>query len=270
MKNQTRKLIRRGPRNGHGAPVIASKNCNVRLYEEDLDEVLRMVNSRGSNESEIVREIVNDWMRFARKKAVAAEAATSPERLRDLVSKEIAQHVEPLREKQDSMKAGVAELLATLAEVKESIQGEIPGGDGDGHSPLLDELKGLLRRLETELVAARQYVAALRAESGKREAKQTRQLDRLLEGHQAQYTVLGQAFICGWTTLDFVVRVLVEASLREQGFAQEQIDADTTEDRVNLRTNGLQIIQSLERQLKLPPDLALKYLNPLVPAPEEA
>ncbi|MCA1633883.1 MAG: hypothetical protein LC802_09225 [Acidobacteria bacterium] len=265
MRNQTRKLIRRRPRNGRSAPVIASKNCNVRLFEEDLDEVLRMVSAKGSNESEIVRSIVNDWMRLKKKQVVATEATAIPERLRDLITETLEQHLRPLRDKQASMGDGIAELLATLDEVKVNIHGKTTGGSGDSHPPLLDELKSLLRRLETELVATRQYVAAERAESGERVSKQTRQMARLLQRSRAEYTLLGQSFMCGWTTLEFVVRFLVEARLRLDGLEPEEIASKATDERNRLRERANEMIVTLEEGLKLPEEIRLELVHNLLP-----
>lgn len=270
MKNQTRKLVRRQSRNGTRTPEIASKNCNTWLYAEDLEEVLRMVSAKGSNESAVIREIVHEWMRLKKKKALATEAATGPEQIRNLLSEVVEQQLKSVREKQAAMGGGIGELLGMLAGVKDNFQGEKPDGLGAAQAVLPPEFMALLTRLEEELTAARRDISATRPEVGEGVGTQIHQLGRLIEGSHAQYTLLAQTFICNWTTLDFVVRFLVEASLRAQQMEVDQIDAETTEDRVNLRTSGLQIIQSLERQLKLPADLTLKLLNPLLPAPEGA
>ena len=265
MKTLTRKLIRRRSPSGNKAPEIASKNCNTWLYAEDLAEVLRMVGAKGSNESAIIREIVHEWMRLKKKKVLAVEAATSPEQVRSLVEDAIARQLSPLREKQAAIGEGIGELLAKTAGLKEHFQAPKSSENAARQPTLPPEVLGLLTRLVGELNAARQDILATRSEVGEAVGAQIQQLAHLLEGSQAQYTLLGQSFICNWTTLDFVVR-LVETGLRGQRVEPDRIESETSQEREHLRDYGLEIIRAMEQEMGLPVELRLKMIAPLIPA----
>jgi hypothetical protein len=265
VNSRSKKLIRRQGRNGSSVPALASSNSTTFLYAEDLEEIRRMVSARGKTESEVLRDVVHEWVRLKKKKILAAEAAAVPEQVGSVVEEAVARQLAPLRERQAAVADGISKLLSALAGAEEDFRAEKATGDGAGRSPVPGELTSLLRRLETELVATRQYVAAERAESGERLDKQTRQLARLLERSRAQYTILGQSFMCGWTTLEFVVSLLVATRLRLEGLEPEEVASKTVEERVRLRERGHEMISVLENELKLSNELRLELIHNLLP-----
>jgi hypothetical protein len=266
MPWKTKKLLRRNGRNASSAAELAATNSTTFLYAEDLEEVQRMVSARGKSESETIRDIVHEWMRIKKKKALVTEAATSPEQIRNLIGELVARELTPLREKQSIIGDGIREILAMIARLKHpSPTTEYVDKEGD-QWPASGELLSLLQQLENHLTAARQEISATRNEVGEGVSSQLHHLDRLLTGSQAQYTLLGQSFICNWTTLDFVVKYLVETSLRSGRVDPNQVETETNQDREHLRDYGVEIIRAMEKEMGLPIELCLKMIAPLVPA----
>ena len=262
MNSRSKKLIRRQGRNGSSVPALASSNSTTFLYAEDLEEIRRMVSARGKTESEVLRDVVHEWVRLKKKKILTAAA---PDQVGSVVEEAVARQLTPLRERQAIMADGISKLLSAMTGAEEDFRAEKTTGDGAGRSTVPGELTSLLRRLETELVATRQYVAAERAERGERLEKQTWQLARLLERSRAQYTILGQSFMCGWTTLEFVVSFLVATRLRLEGLEPEEVASKTAEERVRLRERGHEMISALENELKLSNELRLELIHNLLP-----
>jgi hypothetical protein len=75
---------------------VTKVSSSSRLYVDDFQEVASMCRAENSNESEVIREIVHDWLRIKKVEALGRDQIEDP--VRRIYERVLAQQIEPLHD----------------------------------------------------------------------------------------------------------------------------------------------------------------------------
>lgn len=239
MKTKTPETVKRNSKKR----TIAKPNCSTRLFVDNYREVQQMIRAQGSNESEVLREIVSDWFRMKRIQALGRDQTEDPIRriYERVIEEKIKEHITPL--------------TTTLSELKKVIggfsTGNTPASQSDSQSSsgntdvlcALDSLRSLLEQTGSDL--------------GESNAAQISQLEQLTQGHLALQAIGGENFAVGWSVLDLIIRFMVEINLHDRNKTPDEVEDYVRKERTGLRLEGLQKISGVEDLFDLPKALRI-------------
>lgn len=242
MKTRTPRTTKSGSKKRR----IAKPNCTTRIFEDNYRELQQMIRAQGSNESEILREIVSDWFRMKKVQALGRDQTEDPIRriYERVVEEKITAHISPL--------------TASLQELKKML-GAFTGNRTSApivQSPTQNGGNTILEAIES----LRALIEQTGSDLSETNALQVNQLDQIQKAHLALQAIGSENFAASWSILDLIIRYVVEMNLRDQQKSPDDVEREVTQDRAGLRLEGLRQIADVEELFSLPQELRLAEL----------
>lgn len=225
---------------------ISKSTCSTKLYEDDYKDILSTVKAQGSNESEVIREIISEWYRAKRVEAlgqVEGDPIT-----RRIYQRMLEEHLDPFLERISKIQTSL-DNISSQGLPKQNASVSNLANSADKFAEILRELmvlRELIERNDSILSENDEILVS--------------QLNKIQKGLLATQGTVSECYASSWSILDLIVRYLVEVNMRDQNLSPDEAEGEAAKERQGLRLEGLRQIAELEQILDMPKELRLARL----------
>ena len=211
---------------------LAKVSSSSKLFDDDFQSVANMCRAENAKESEVIREIVHDWLRIKRVEALGRDQIEDP--VRAIYKRVLSEQLEPLHE--------------SISTIKSLLQRTANGHQTEPFSPQLSLTEAPSEIMEA-LAGIRSLLEQTMADATASTDQQLKRLSEFFQSQRALHVIASETFASTWTISDFIVRYLVEKTLLTQGKCRDDVEAEVDVERRGLRAEGLEKILELEEAL---------------------
>lgn len=226
---------------------ISKLTCSTKLYQDDHRTLTALVKDKASSESEVLRDIVSEWLRMKRVEALGK--TQGEETVRKIYERILEEQLSPFTDQLRSIKASLHSLTNISQFQADSAKTSVAESSPASTEEILSRLNSLSEQIAETGAALSEIDVA--------QASRMKEIERALRAVQL---IVTQGFASSWIIIELIGRYVVEANLPDQNISTQEIAEEVAQERNHFRQEGLQQVAELENLLSLPEKFRLAHL----------